>query len=108
MSVCGPDGSSLYSVSGCTADEDYSAYTVNAFGNYTPYLIMEEWDSSDCKGDRNVTVYTADGSCHSNTDDKTSFKVTLNTDSTAVVTTASRATVAAATMAALWHSRLVG
>ncbi|KAG6587013.1 uncharacterized protein IUM83_02967 [Phytophthora cinnamomi] len=85
-SECGRDGSSLYSVSRCTSD-DYSAYAMDKFGNYTPYLIMEEWDSYDCKGDPNVTVYTADGSCHSNTDDKTSFKVTLNADSSAEVTT---------------------
>ncbi|KAE9188188.1 hypothetical protein PF005_g20158 [Phytophthora fragariae] len=84
-SECGGDGSSLYSVSGCTSD-DYSAYTMNAFGNYTPHLIMEGWDNSNCKGYPNVTVYTADGSCHLNTDGNTSFKATLTADSTAEIT----------------------
>lgn len=85
-SECGRDGSSLYSVSSCTSD-DYDTYTMNTFGNFTQYLIMREWDSSDCKGYSNVTVYTADGSCHSNTDDATSFKVMLTAESTAEITT---------------------
>ncbi|KAG7379427.1 hypothetical protein PHYPSEUDO_008571 [Phytophthora pseudosyringae] len=85
-SQCEPTGSSHYSISNCTSGY-YSDYTTNTFGNYTPHLIMQEWDNSNCNGFQNVTAYIADGICHSNTDDTTSFKVTITADSTAEITT---------------------
>ncbi|RLN06480.1 hypothetical protein BBJ28_00019562 [Nothophytophthora sp. Chile5] len=84
ISTCKADGSALYSLSNCTSD--YSGVAASTFGSSTPYLIMEEFFDW-CGRVVNVTVYKADGSCHANPDDVTSFRVTLEPDSTATITT---------------------
>ncbi|KAE8985127.1 hypothetical protein PR002_g22732 [Phytophthora rubi] len=83
--ACGSDGGTLYSISSCT--NDYSGLASTVFGNSTPYVIVEEFFESDCSQDQIISVYIADGACHSNTDDATSFKVTLTTEGTATITT---------------------
>ncbi|KAE9220711.1 hypothetical protein PF004_g13256 [Phytophthora fragariae] len=83
--VCGSDGGALYSISSCT--NDYSLLASTVFGNNTPYIIVEEYLEMDCSQAQTVTVYIADGACHSNTDDATSFKATFTTEGTATITT---------------------
>ncbi|RLN15374.1 hypothetical protein BBJ28_00007890 [Nothophytophthora sp. Chile5] len=85
MSTCQADGSALYSLSNCTSD--YYGVAAATFGNNAPYLIMEEFSNYWCGQVANVTVYKADGSCHTNPDDVTSFRVTLKPDNTATITT---------------------
>ncbi|GMF21735.1 unnamed protein product [Phytophthora fragariaefolia] len=84
--VCGRDGESLYSISNCT--NDYAGLSSTVFGNNTPYIIMEEFSTTSCNWQaQKTTVYLADGACHSNTDDATSFKATLTTAGTATIAT---------------------
>ncbi|KAE9102856.1 hypothetical protein PF010_g13960 [Phytophthora fragariae] len=84
-SVCGPDGSSHYSISSCTRDCNGLATTT--FGSTTPYLMVEEFADYFCSRLQNVNVYTADGSCHTNADDTTSFMATISKDGSATITT---------------------
>ncbi|KAJ8571731.1 hypothetical protein ON010_g5099 [Phytophthora cinnamomi] len=83
--VCGSDGATLYSISSCTYD--YAGLSSTVFGNNTPYIVVEEFSDMQCNYAQNVTVYIADGVCHSNVDDATSFKVTLATEDAATITT---------------------
>ncbi|KAE9021921.1 hypothetical protein PR001_g13271 [Phytophthora rubi] len=83
---CQSQGSSHFSVSSCASD--FLGYATTVFGWNTPYLIVEDFPNPWCNDVEFVTIYTADGSCHSNADDSTSFRVTINTaDGTATVTT---------------------
>ncbi|GMF15770.1 unnamed protein product [Phytophthora lilii] len=75
---CRRDGSTLYSVSSCVGD--YLEFVDTTFGNHTPYVIERKFSDGWCGILESVTVYVADGTCHSNTDDATSFKVTLKVD----------------------------
>lgn len=83
--VCGPDGAALYSISSCTSD--YSGLSSTMFGSDTPYVVVEEYSDSRCSQVESVTVYIADGDCHSNTNYATSFKVTLTAEAAATITT---------------------
>ncbi|KAE9283196.1 hypothetical protein PF008_g27463 [Phytophthora fragariae] len=83
--MCGSDGGVLYSISSCT--NDYSLLASTVFGNNTPYIIVEEYLEWYCNLAQTVTIYIADGACHPNTDDATSFKATFTTEGTATITT---------------------
>ncbi|KAJ8525130.1 hypothetical protein ON010_g15985 [Phytophthora cinnamomi] len=84
-SVCGLDGSSHSSISSST--RDYNGLATATFGSNTPYLMVKEFVDSSCSRLQNVTVYVADGSCHANTDDATSFMATITTNGSATITT---------------------
>ncbi|KAG7384346.1 hypothetical protein PHYPSEUDO_002753 [Phytophthora pseudosyringae] len=82
---CGLDGAGHYSMSSCY--RDYFGFANTAFGNYTPYLVVEGFADGYCNYLLNVTVYTADGLCHSNVDATSSFMATVTTDGSAAITT---------------------
>ncbi|KAG7384345.1 hypothetical protein PHYPSEUDO_002752 [Phytophthora pseudosyringae] len=84
-SVCGPDGLSHHSISSCT--RDYKKLADTTFGSTTPYLIVEEFTDYSCGRLQKVTVYIADGACHSNTDDTSSFTATISKEGSASITT---------------------
>ncbi|KAG6970808.1 hypothetical protein JG688_00004685 [Phytophthora aleatoria] len=57
------------------------------FGANSPHLVVEEYPDQWCLQVENVTVYSADGSCHTSSDGATSFRASINTaDSTATIT----------------------
>ncbi|EGZ10500.1 hypothetical protein PHYSODRAFT_337312 [Phytophthora sojae] len=83
---CQSAGGSHFSVSGCASD--FFGYAATAFGADTPYLVVEDFANPWCNDVEFVTIYTANGVCHTNADDQTSFRATINTaDSTASITT---------------------
>ncbi|GMF21738.1 unnamed protein product [Phytophthora fragariaefolia] len=83
--VCGPEGSSYFSISSCT--RDYNGLAAATFGGNIPYLMVQEFADYSCSLLQNVTVYIADGLCHTNTDDTTSFMATITKEGSATVTT---------------------
>ncbi|KAE8979329.1 hypothetical protein PR003_g25811 [Phytophthora rubi] len=83
---CRPDGNSHYSVLSCT--DDYKELAAAAFGVDTPYVVVEEFLSNFCGSTvDSATVYVMDNTCHTNTDDATSFRATLTSDGSAIITT---------------------
>ncbi|POM81075.1 Hypothetical protein PHPALM_1008 [Phytophthora palmivora] len=81
--TCGVDGTTLYSVSSCTSG--HSGLTNEIFD--TPYINVEEFWDSWCGGIERVAVYVADGACHTNTDDTTSFRATIRSEGSATIIT---------------------
>ncbi|KAG7384349.1 hypothetical protein PHYPSEUDO_002756 [Phytophthora pseudosyringae] len=84
-SVCKRNGLIHHTVASCT--RDYSGLAVTTFGSKTPYLIVEEYSDHWCGQLQNVTVYLADGKCHSNVDDTTTFRATITKEGSATITT---------------------
>ncbi|KAE9178489.1 hypothetical protein PF005_g24061 [Phytophthora fragariae] len=83
---CRHDGNSHYSVSSCT--DDYNELAAAAFGVDTPYVVVEEFLNHFCDNRVDLaTVYIMDNTCHTNTDDATSFRATLTSDGSAIITT---------------------
>ncbi|KAE9333506.1 hypothetical protein PR003_g13989 [Phytophthora rubi] len=68
---------SRFSTSGCT--DDFLGYSAAVFGTDTPYVIIEDFPNSWCGNVENVTVYHADGACHTSADGTTSFRATVST-----------------------------
>lgn len=82
-SVCFPSGATQYSITTCTSD--YSSFIESTLGASTRYLAVEKHSNSWCGALQSVTVYVADGSCHTNVDDGTSFIANLNADGSGAI-----------------------
>ncbi|RLN25978.1 hypothetical protein BBJ28_00025334, partial [Nothophytophthora sp. Chile5] len=83
--VCQADGSTHFSVSDCVPD--YGVFAASVFGPNTPYLMVAEFTHMYCgQVVENATVYPADGVCHADPDDATSFRAILRADGTATIT----------------------
>ncbi|KAL4168381.1 hypothetical protein KRP22_011783 [Phytophthora ramorum] len=82
---CQADDGSHFSASGCAGD--FFDYSATAFGMNSPYVIVEDFRNPWCNDAELVTVYSADGSCHTSADGSTSFRAFINmADSTATIT----------------------
>ncbi|KAL4123816.1 hypothetical protein PRIC2_009662 [Phytophthora ramorum] len=83
---CQAGGASHFSTSGCAGD--FFGYSATAFGTNSPYVIVEDFRNPWCNDVEFVTVYSADGACHTSADGTTSFRAFINlADSTATITT---------------------
>ncbi|RLN14249.1 hypothetical protein BBJ28_00024875, partial [Nothophytophthora sp. Chile5] len=75
-----------FSTSDCVSD--YGAFAATAFGPDTPYLMVAEFTHMYCAQIvEYATVYPADGVCHADLGNATSFRAILRADGTATITT---------------------
>ncbi|RLN94530.1 hypothetical protein BBJ28_00006625 [Nothophytophthora sp. Chile5] len=74
-----------FSVSDCVPD--YGVFAATAFGPNTPYLMVAEFTHMYCgQVVESVKVYPADGVCHADPGNATSFRAILRADGTATIT----------------------
>ncbi|KAG7384334.1 hypothetical protein PHYPSEUDO_002741 [Phytophthora pseudosyringae] len=82
---CQSGGSSQFSIPSCVSD--FMDYSASLFGANSPYVIVQDFPNQWCYEVEFVTVYSADGSCHTSADGTTSFRAFINmVDSTATIT----------------------
>ncbi|POM80012.1 Hypothetical protein PHPALM_2202, partial [Phytophthora palmivora] len=82
-SPCQSNGVSRFTVAGCA--KDFSAKAAEVFGANSPYVIVADYPNQWCNDVEYVTVYSADGLCHANEDDGTSFKAFITAEGTATI-----------------------
>ncbi|OWZ14749.1 hypothetical protein PHMEG_00011719 [Phytophthora megakarya] len=75
--ACQSIGNSLFAVSNCTTN--YAGFVAASFGNDNPFMVDRYHSTSGCYGDVGyVYAYSADGNCHINPDDSSSFRARID------------------------------
>jgi hypothetical protein len=75
---CAAIGKDLYAVSSCTTD--YDGFAASTFGEANPFMIDRFYPASGCATVGYVYAFSADGFCHINPDDSSSFRARIDAE----------------------------